>query len=679
MGALAALSLLGLGLDGTAQSLPEGSAVPNTDGAPKIYLPEFFVVFQPQTARDMISRLPGFTLQGGSGGRGFGQASLNLLINGQRPSSKSSDASEILGRISFETVVRIELLDGAALDIPGLSGQVANIVTQSNKMTGNWEYAARFEEGTEPQITEGKVSLSGSRGSLDYVASFEADIFTFSEKGRETFFDRSGRSFETRREAIDYEQVNPALDLNLTWTPKADHIVNLNLGYDGFGNSNFNISETLTASLDPGRDGQTLFASGEDEVSYEIGGDYSRPFSIGTLKLIGLHRYESSESSDRYREFIVNETPYDSRFLRDAVEGETIARTEFSWKQGAKQDWQISLEGAFNSLDDTSGFEDNFTEFAPENVRVEEERAEGFITHGWALSKNLNLQSAVGAEYSRLEVTTSNDPARTFIRPKGSVTASYTLSPRYTVRSKIERAVDQLNFFDFVSSVSLTENTANGGNTKIVPPQFWNAEIELERKDDKVLSGTVEAALRIIDDPIDRIPLLLGGEGPGNLDRATEVSSHVNLTYLMDHIGLKGVQLQASGGVHFTKLDDPVTGQTRDFNSQTLWHINGTLIHDIPNTPYAWSLYLEKFKEAKFFRLDQSFDNRFDAPFSNISVTHKSLLGMRVSLGLSNFFTYNQERRRVLFDGDRNGPVIGSEFRTRSRGRRISLTVEDTF
>jgi len=64
------------------------------------YEPDYFSQFQPNTARDMVARIPGFALEGGEGGeRGFGQASLNILINGRRPSSKSSGAGEILGRI----------------------------------------------------------------------------------------------------------------------------------------------------------------------------------------------------------------------------------------------------------------------------------------------------------------------------------------------------------------------------------------------------------------------------------------------------------------------------------------------------------------------------------------------------------------------------------------------------
>ena len=168
----------------------------------------------------MVSRVPGFTLQDGGGGeRGFGQASLNILINGRRPSSKSSDAGDILGRIPANKVERIDIADGASLDIPGLSGQVANIITSEGKLSGSWKYSARFEEGTEPQLLEGEFSLSGSRDNLEYVASLDIGQFTFTEVGEEQFFDGNGNLFEDRSEDIFFYGNRPGASLNLTYIP----------------------------------------------------------------------------------------------------------------------------------------------------------------------------------------------------------------------------------------------------------------------------------------------------------------------------------------------------------------------------------------------------------------------------------------------------------------------------
>ena len=169
----------------------------------EIFKPEYFVQFQPQTALDMVDRLPGFSLVGSDGSRGFGQASLNILVNGKRPSSKSQGPREILGQITAKTVVRIEILDGASLDVPGLQGQVANIIVRAGDLSGSWRYAARFRERSEPQLLEGGLTLTGQRGDLSFSAQLDLDQFILDEVGDEQFAfpDLTEPSLKTERSA----------------------------------------------------------------------------------------------------------------------------------------------------------------------------------------------------------------------------------------------------------------------------------------------------------------------------------------------------------------------------------------------------------------------------------------------------------------------------------------------
>ena len=84
----------------------------------------------------MLNRVPGFSIQrqdqdqDDGEGRGLGQAGTNVLINSQRLSSKSQDIFDQLQRVTVDNVERIEIVDGTTLDLPGLSGQVANVITR---------------------------------------------------------------------------------------------------------------------------------------------------------------------------------------------------------------------------------------------------------------------------------------------------------------------------------------------------------------------------------------------------------------------------------------------------------------------------------------------------------------------------------------------------------------------
>ena len=650
------------------------------------YSPDYFAQFQPITARDMLSRIPGFTLQGGGNNdRGFGQANLNILINGRRPSSKSSNANDILGRITANTVERIEIVDGASLDIPGLSGQVANIITSTGKLSGNWEYVARFEEGTEPQLGEGNISVSGSRGNLEYVASLDLQQRRVTEVGEEQFFDGAGQLIEDRIEDRFSDGERPRANVNLTYAPDNDRVANLNLTGE-LGNSRRGSRETFEAITAAGTSGSSISDNGEDEYNYEVGGDYSFPFAKGKLKLIGLYRFENSDFNNGFQFFENGQDPFTSRFDRDVDEGELIGRGEYSWKSANTQDWQVSWEGAFNFLDSTSEFADSETPLTIDNVRVEELRTEANVTTSWALSKKINLQTSLGAEYSQLEETTGFDPARKFFRPKGFVSASYDYSDKHIFRARVEREVGQLNFNTFVSSVDLTEDITNTGNSLIVPEQFWNGEVEVERKGGGALSGTAKVFARLIEDPIDQIPFLNDpndpnddSEGPGNLGSAFLYGIEGNMTWLLDNIGLKGGELELEGLLQDSRIEDSVTLITRDINDTVRWRYNIELRQDIPNSDWAWDVRFRQFKQDPFFRLDQSFEATFREPITSARISHKNVFGLRLDVIYQNFLNNRIQQERLIFDGNRNGPLIQREFFSRQRGHRVSFSISDTF
>ena len=649
--------------------------------ASESYLPDFFAQFQPRTASDMIERVPGFTVSGQDGsGRGFGQANLNLLINGRRPSSKSSGANQILDRIPAENVVRIDILDGASLDIPGLSGQVANIITEtSNKISGNWGYSARFEEGTAPQILEGNLSVTGARGNLDYVVSFESRQFTRTMEGLEQFFDADELQTQDRLEDISTLRTRPTLDVNLTWAPDNGHVANLNLS-GGLGNRNDFTIEDFTVLSGDELSGQSQSFRGRDEIEYEIGGDYTLPLGSGSLKLIALNRFENSDRGNRFFEFLEGQDPTLSIFDNDQDEGELIGRVEYNFKPRPKHDLQISVEGALNFLEsDTLTFETGDLEDTLENVRVEEQRAETNLTHSWNKSDRLSFQTSLGVEYSRLDVVSADEPARNFVRPKGFFSASYKASPTYTFRARAERSVGQLDFGTFVSTVNFTEDIANAGNSLIVPTQQWNTSLEVQRFDDSIVSGTLRLFAEFIEDPIDQILFPDGSQGDGNLDSALFYGAEVNGTWLLDHLGFKGGRIDFEGALRDSSIDDPITGISREINETEIWEFQIDLRHDIPNTNYAWFARVQKDRETNDFRIDEFFNGNITAPNTSLGFEHKDFYGLNVELRLDNLLDRAFNRTRTIFSPDRTGDIVGFENFDRTRGRRFSVQISDTF
>ena len=662
--------------------VPSSSVSNEFNDETRVYAPDYFTQFAPQTAADMVARLPGFEIRGGEGGeRGFGQASLNILINGRRPSSKSSGANQILGRIPANNVTRIEIVDGSTLDIPGLSGQVANIIAKTGDLSGSWNYAIRFEEGTQPQLGDGGVSFSAKTGRLEAVGSLDFGHFMFTENGDETFFDAEGNVTQDRIEKIGFNNQRPGANLNLTLLRDNDDVANLNLS-GRRQNRNILLQETFADRTDESLSGQSILENGEDRDRFEISGDYSFDAPLvgqnGRLKLIGLHRTDTLDLTNRL--IFQNEASGQIRqsFLRDDVATEYIGRAEYTWKTGNTNDWSLAMEGALNALESDTELVTNDVLDEEDHVRVEEDRVQANLSRSWALNSDLNIQTSFGAEYSVIDVTTDDAKSRSFFRPKGLINLSYQLDDAWTLRGQIERSVGQLDFGTFVSTVNLTNGTANSGGN-IVPEQKWQGEIELQKQNSTGLSGRATLFYDIIEDPIEQILFEDETQGPGNLNSNAKVYGiEGNITWILDDV-LKGLRLTVDGVVADSSIRDVVTGIRRSTNGQRLWNYDIEARWDIDGTPFAIETEIEQGRRSDRFRIDERTNDRFDLPEFEIAFIHKDLLGMQWSVKFQNIVDFELKRDRQIFDETRNGDLLRRELTRRTRGQRVSLEVTDTF
>ena len=135
----------------TAPTAPRQTAQAGDQGV-LVFTPDFFADARPNTALDMVNRVPGFSVNDGDGARGFEGAVGNILINGSRPASKNDTGSNVLSRTVATQVERIELVRGGApgIDMQGYS-VVANVILKTTSsrehvLTAN---ASLFEGGQD--------------------------------------------------------------------------------------------------------------------------------------------------------------------------------------------------------------------------------------------------------------------------------------------------------------------------------------------------------------------------------------------------------------------------------------------------------------------------------------------------------------------------------------------------
>lgn len=642
----------------------EGLAPPpeatETASGTRIFTPEDFARFAPRNALDMIGEIPGFTLRGEDDQRGLGQASANVLIDGERIANKSEGVFTQLQRIATDRVERIEIVDGATLGIPGLSGQVANVITRPSEISGRFTYRARFRPRyAEPSFIGGEVSLSGSGDTLDWTVAIGNGVGRGAAGGGRSFiFDADGNILESRDITMQFIADQPRISGSVQWTSPGGTVVNANANYS---RTYENFRDNQFRDLTTGVDRMRMFENRNRGYSYQFGGDVEFGLGPGRLKLIGLERFSSSNSqSDSINEFVDNSPDTGSRFASQGESGERIGRGEYSWNM-LGGDWQLAAEAAFNRLDreaqlfelDSSG---QFVElnFPNGSGGVTEDRYEGILTHSRQLASNLSLQIGAGYEYSTLSQTGANGLTRSFWRPKGSISLAWQVEDGLDISFQLARRVGQLSFGDFLANVDLNQNQQNAGNVELVPQQSWEAELTFT----KSLGpwGSTELLLygREIEDFIEFIPVGTNQETRGNIESASVYGIRSNSTFQLAPLGLNGIQLDLTADFDWTSLEDPLTGETRKWSENRDIEISSTLRHDIPGSDFAWGVGVEYNRAQRYYRLGEEGFNYEGPAYTFAFIEHKDVFGMTANLTVFNLTDGRARQDRFVYDGYRD-------------------------
>jgi hypothetical protein len=656
--------------------------------AKRVYTAADFARFAPRTAYDMLVQVPSFTIRSNDQSqRGLGQASENVLINGERIANKSGGAIDQLRRTPAPNVDRIEIVDAASLGIAGLQGQVANVILKTvTKSSGQFEYNPSFRAHyAKPEFLAGLLSYSGKEGPVDYTLSIQNQPGRGAFGGPIRIFDRDHVLTETRTEIYHSEYDRAKMQGKF--------------GLDGPGSSVGNLTLAYTPYWNPGlyRDTRHSILTGEDSARRitidldgyfaDINADYEFAAGPGRLKLIGLRHWEHAPEVDTSIMRFANGDPdTGERFSRDVHLGETIGRGEYHWKTG-DNDWQLTLERAFNSLDQKGGlFELNpegvFEEvpFPEGSGKVTEVRYESIATLSRPLASNLDLQVAAGGELSWLDLVGDDEPARKFFRPKGELNLAWHPSKSWDMSLKLRRRVGQISFYDFISQQRLESEREDTGNPNLVPPQSW--EVETEFAHDLGKWGKTRLTLHYyrVEDIIDVIPIGEDGQGIGNLPLANRFGFESTSTLLFDPIGWKGAKLDLTVGAERTRVRDPLTGDKRPITGILDRWMSAQVRHDIAGTQLAWSAYVQYQHYTNYFYLTEVYSSQ-DLPWiAGFYVEDKNVLGTTVRFTVDNVFDGRHLVDRTVWEGFRDRtPVAFFEKRNQLVGPIFTLSVKGNF
>lgn len=665
--------------------------VPTPVAGKRVYTPADFARFAPKTAYDMLVQVPGFTIRSAVQERGLGQASENVLINGERIASKNygggaAGALEELQRTSIANVERIEIVEAASLGIAGLSGQVANIIIkQEKKASGQFEWNPDVRAHyAKPNLLRGNVSYTGNTGPLDYTLSIRNQAGRGAFGGPINIYDRDRNLIEEREEVLRNESSLLTFQSKFEYDGPGSSVGHLTLGYTPYWVRGFRGDERELVS------GETSERTTRNRFNgwyYDINADYEFAVGPGRLKLIGLRHWDKEPIvTTQVTQFGSGAADQGVRFVRDSRIWETIGRAEYGWKTG-KNDLQVTFERAFNALDQKGGLfilsedgEFEEVDFPQGTGKVTEVRYEAIGTLSRPLTSNLDLQIAGGGEISHLDRVDDDQDPRKFFRPKGSLNLGWRPAEGWDGSLKLRRRVGQISFYDFLAQPKLAEDRQNAGNPDLVPPQSWEAEVEAGRELGAWGKTRLKSWYHRVEDIIDIIPIGEDGQGIGNLPRATRIGAESTSTINFDPLGFRGAKIDMEVGFQKSRVKDPLTGEMRPISGNRDVWAEANFRHDVPGTDYAWGVNFNYSHFNKYYYLTEVFRSWEGPYWLGVFVEHKDVMGLTVRASAGNLLNARHRFDRVVYEGRRDvARVAFFQEANQLIGPIFSLSVRGTF
>lgn len=646
-----------------------------------IYELAFYDRYNPVTALDVVTRTPGFEIDRGGNRRGF-SAGGNVLINGQRPSSKSDSVADILSRIAAGEIVRVELVRGATggLDVSGQS-VVANVVLRPATRGSGF---AALETSLEADRVnfQAEASYDGQVGATDYLVGVERRGFDGESIGIERLTEAGGA--DQRRDEVEVSSgerwsANARTETRLGPQDLLRFSVQLNHEPD----SSREVSNRFPAGGGP--PDLVVETSAGTENSFEAGVDYQRRLTPAlNLQLIALARRNFEDSDERLdRDPAAGEGERELS-ISSSTDGETIGRVEIDWSTG-RHVFQASADVAQNFVDsDFALFEDLGGGLIPvdvegANTRVSEMREEWLVTDSWRAAPYWTIDLGLGFEISTIRQSGDIDNRRTFRFAKPSLAVTYATSESQQWRFRFAREVAQLNFFDFVSSVDFGDRELEFGNPDLEPDRTWALEATFERRFGEIGVVEVRAFYDAIQEVQDLLPL--GGifEIPGNIGDGSRLGVDVSATVALDSLGLRESRLELGLFAQDTSVTDPVTGQERRLSGERSLRGSVSYRQEFPGVRLSWGASYDDDGPRRFFGLDELVivDG---GPSLEVFLEKVVLGGLKARFEAENLLDSVESRDRRVFAGARGLSLVRfREGRDRTEGREFSLSFSRTF
>jgi outer membrane receptor protein involved in Fe transport len=551
------------------------------------YPAAFFADARPNTALDMVQRLPGFVFDAGAGTdvRGLEGGAGNVLIDGRRSLSKTEPLEETLRRVPAGAVERIDIIRGGA---PGIDMQgrpiLANVVRRTGGgVTGSAQASTVF-------LWDGRVAF-GLRGDLQ--RRWDDRALEGSLVYGTSIDDGTGNGYRLRTDGAG----NLMQRSEVTGFGGGPHYAASGAFETPLWGGRLRLN--TVAQYDPFHaviDDRFTDGTHEREEDFintrrlEFGARLSHPFAPQwNTETVLLQRFGDDDTRVSF-----TAPSGDNLFELEQRTTESVVHSDLTWTPSPRFSLKLGAEGAFNRLDGRTRllFDGASIALPAANVRVEEQRGEALAEATWRPRSDLTVEAGLHVEVSTISASGDAQLEKTLVYPKPRLMLTWSPSPAHQLRFRFERTVGQLNFNDFVAASSAASTgVAVAGNPDIVPQQAWAFEAAYEHRfwNDAVASLTYRHER--VNDVVDRIPLVAGAaviDAPGNIGDGTFDTVTAEATLPLSRFGLPGAQIRPSLTWRRQQVTDPVTGATRMASRAHRWDWEVHFKQDLPNWRFNW-------------------------------------------------------------------------------------------
>ncbi|WP_336976590.1 TonB-dependent receptor [Brevundimonas nasdae] len=638
-----------------------------------VFTPDFFAAQRPNTALDMVNRVPGFSIDNGSGARGFEGAVGNVLINNNRPASKNDSGSNVLGRTLANQVERIELIRGGApgIDMQGYS-VVVNVIlktTDSRQSILTWN-AMLFEGGHD--IYGGSYQFTQNKGDRSWGVTLSDGMGSSDSNGVGRSIRRNAAGDVIRDERFENDGWGGGQSIRGNYTGPV-----FGGKLEGTARYGLNDYQNWTELSSPTSLRRSDYA--EDGDSGELGLTWTRTLNPRwTLETRLIHEFSSFDSVSGSNETLNGTAAPEQQFKSNGDSSESILRALVRHERSPALTIEAGAEIAYNMLDVNQAFTIGGVgvPLPSASVKVEETRGEAFSKATWRINPKLTLEGGVRLEASTISQSGDADQEKSFFFAKPRLLATWTPMANNQLRFRFERELGQLDFGDFAASAELSDGTVFGGNVDLEPEQRWISELSYERR--FWGEGVVSIGYRHdrIIDVIDRLPLPGGLSATGNIGDGTLDQLSLNVVVPLDKVGISGARFTFQNDWNKTSVTDPTTGEDRRISGVRPSQANVGFQQDITSWKTQWGInWLPRLGQATYDP-DQTFAWR-GADYLEAFVEYKPspTLSLRAQLNLWDDFT----QQRTVYATRNPRTVAFVEERSIDPRTFVSLRVRKTF